>query len=184
MDRLDATKLSQAENKLRFNSSCAHVIPEEFARSIPIPFKIKRRGEMGFKILFYPAEMESASPSMAASPFVEGIFSLDGSVADHCVTTADQKGGVLGRSDLNRLSMVSYYRGKSLLYENLEIISPLYFADSSLQAENLKNINAFVREFKRVSEPALWPDYYRLSPDFWNWLKQNGQTLPQPLSAQ
>ncbi len=184
MDRLDATKLSRAENKLRFDSGCSHVIPEEFAHSIPIPFKIKKTGEMGFKVLFYPVTTESQAPSMAASPFVEGIFSLDGSVPDHCTATTDQKVKILGRAVPSGLSMVSYYRGKSLLYENLERITPLYFADSSLAAGDIKNISAFVREFKRVSEPALWPDYYRLSPDFWNWIQKNGQVLPAPLPPQ
>ncbi len=178
MDRLDKTQLSQAENKLRFGSSCSHLIPEEFSRSVPVPFKIKKRGEMGFKVLFYPVATESENPSMASSPLVEGIFSLDGSVPDHCVSMADQKGQVLRRSAPPRMSMVSYYRGKSLLYENLESIAPLYFSGAPLNEKNLKDIGAFVQEFKLVSDPGLWANYYHLSPDFWNWIKQSGQTLP------
>ena len=180
MDRLDKTHLSQAENKLRFGSSCSHVIPEEFARSIPIPFKIQKTGETGFKVLFYPIATESKSLSMAASPLVEGIFSLDGSIADHCVSTTDQKGTVLRRFAASGISMVSYYRGKSLLYEDIEKIAPFYFSEASLNNANLKNVQAFVQEFKLVSEPDLWPNYYHLSPDFWNWIKQNGQSLPGP----
>ncbi len=180
MDRLDKTQLSQAENKLRFESSCSHVIPEEFSRSIPIPFKIKKGGETGFKVLFYPVVMESGIPSMAASPLVEGIFSLDGSVADHCITTAEEKGQVLRRAAPAGISMVSYYRGKSFLYENLEKIAPLYFSGAPLNDKNLKNIQTFVQEFKLVSEPGLWANYYRLSPEFWKWIKQNGQSLPGP----
>lgn len=184
MDRLDATKLSQAENKLRFDSGCSHVIPEEFAHSIPIPFKIKKRKEMGFKILFYPVVTEAETPSMASSPFIEGVFALDGSVSDHCIATTDQNEKVLKKNIPAALSMASYYKDKSFLYENLERIAPLYFDNSSPASGDIKNIGAFVREFKRVSEPALWPDYYRLSPDFWNWIKKNGQTLPAPAPSQ
>lgn len=176
--RFELNPLSEGVIKLRGSPDCSRWIPLQWVSSIPIPFR--DQSGQGFKLLFYPTTVEAGTPSIALTPTVAGFFTQGPNPIERCEKLPIKTLETLGRAVPPGFSSLrALDQEKTMTYEALEAVAPLYFQKSPLSPEEVKKLGGFANHFKALAEPGLWPYYYRLNPDFWEWLrKEAGKSIP------
>jgi len=170
MDRLDADPLHRRAKDLQLAESCARAVPIEYGRSYPVPAK----GPDGYKVLFYPSRRTEAGPNVL-TPELEGRFPAAGTPAGSCRSLPAGPAAELGPPIPPGLKGRRYYEAQLALYESLAQAGDAYHKGSGDPAR----LKAFLEAFRAAAEPGLLPHYYRLNPDFWEWLrKQAGDSIP------
>jgi hypothetical protein len=62
-----------------------------------------------------------------------------------------------------------------------ENVAALYAAGQPLSGVQAAQAQVYGQTFRKMAEPALAAYYYRLNPDFWEWLRRQGApSLPKP----
>ena len=173
-DRLQADPLYQRVEKVRESASCAVLVPMEFGRSLPVPAR-----EGGFKLLFYPL-VTAPGKAEVLSPAFEAAFARPGG-EDLCARIGSGKPRSLGQAVPAGLSQKDYYRAEMRLFSALGRTAELYLKGGALAAADKQAPADFLDAFQTLAEPGLLPDYYRLSPDFWEWLRrETGRSIAKP----
>ncbi|HVC08728.1 MAG TPA: hypothetical protein VNH15_02165 [Elusimicrobiota bacterium] len=172
--RLHSEPMYQRANQLRASSGCTTLVPAEFGQMLPVPMK---RGS-GFAVLFYPLE-SSPGHVEALTPIVKGLFGA-GREADSCAKIAGVKLRALGPPVPLNLSNADYYRQQERVFSSLNLVADAYWQGGKPNPAEKKQVNEFAQAFSAVAEPPLLPYYYRLNPDFWEWIeKQAGYSIPK-----
>lgn len=175
MDRLDADPLHARADATRRAPGCAN-LALELGRSLPVP----ERGGTSLAVLFYPAKTEPGR-SVVLTPTVKAVFTPEASAGDHCAALPKAPLKELGAATPDGLSMTAYYRAQLAVYQALPATAALYAKGGTPDAEGLKSLKAFAEGFLSVAEPGLRAEYYRLNPEFWEWLRTAaGSSLPKP----
>jgi hypothetical protein len=175
--RLQSDQLYQRADQVRAGASCSKLIPMEFGRSfpVPVPGTTKR-----FRLLFYPLFI-SPGKSEAMTPAFEADFTSDAPDADECRAFGGPSAHSIGRAVPAGLSMKAYYKAAATLYGSLDKTASLYLAGGSPAAADKAVLGGFVDAFAALAEPGLLTDYYRINPDFWEWLRrETGRSIPKP----
>jgi len=176
VERLQADPLYQRAEKVRESASCASLVPMEFGRSLPVPV---REGNGGFKVLFYPL-VSSPSKAEVLTPAVEAVFARSPGT-DRCARIGSGTPKPLGPAVPAGLSMRGYYRAQTRLFSSLDRAAALYLEEGSPAASDKAVLADFLDAFQSLAEPGLLPDYYRLNPDFWEWLRREiGRSILKP----
>jgi hypothetical protein len=174
MDRLDADPLYQRVTRLTVSGTCARMVPIEFAATSPVPYA---RGKESFKLLFF-LTIRERSQYTVLTPQVEATFSLHSPAGDSCTVLPVPKPQPLG-SPVPTTSLASNLRLQVRLYDALGKTAPLYFKGGDVRPEDRRILAKYTDAFMKLTEPGLLPYYYRLNPDFWEWLrKQCGRSIP------
>ena len=177
IDRLDANRLHRRALDSRQSPECARLVPIEFGATFPVPV---REGGGRFKVLYYPTNFAPSKCDMA-SPVFAGEFSLDPLGADRCVSLDTSTVESLGRCVPAGLSMTGYYRTETRLFESLEPAAALFFKGAAPGAQERTQLADYARALQTLVPPAMLPYYYRQSPEFWEWLRQEaGLSIPKP----
>jgi hypothetical protein len=175
--RLKSDPLYRRSEKVRDSASCSALIPMEFGRSFPVPV---RDGRPRFEVLFYPL-IVSPGKSEAMTPVFEAHFARDTAEADVCASRPAAAPRSLGAPVPAGLSMKAYYGADAALYASLDKTAELYFAGGAKTPADKAILGDFVGAFTTLAEPGLLPDYYRVNPDFWEWLRrETGRSIPKP----
>jgi hypothetical protein len=178
VDKLQADPLYRRAEQLRDAPTCSASVPIEFGRTFPVPLP----GPDGrFEVLFYPS-ISSPGKSVIMGPRFVGTFARSGGT-DACAALPAEKGAPspLGAAVPEGLSMKAYYRSEAVLFASLDKAAALYAKGGSPDDAGRKDLVDFVDAFTAASEPGLRPDYYRVNPEFWEWLrKEAGRSIPKP----
>ena len=173
--QLQADPLYRRAEQVRLSPSCSKLIPMEFGRTFPVPVEGKQ-----FEVQYYPLFV-SPGKSEAMSPAFSGRFARDASAADVCAPLAAAAPRSVGSPVPAGLSMKAYYKADATLFASLDKTAALYFAGGSPAAADKAVLGAFTDAFTTLAEPGLLADYYRLNPDFWEWLRREaGRSIPKP----
>lgn len=177
--KLQADPLYQRAEKLRDAPSCSKTVPMEFGRSFPVPLP----GLDGkFQVLYYPT-VTSPGKSEVMSPRFAGTFTRGDAAADACSALPAELGrpSSHGPAVPAGVSMKEYYRAEATLFASLDKASALYAKGGAPSAEDKKALGDFMEAFTTLAEPGLKADYYRVNPDFWEWLRrEGGRSLSKP----
>lgn len=177
-DRLDANPLHKRAQDLRAGSSCSGLVPLEFGATFPVPVRDGAHGH--FEVLFFPAAVAPGSYTVM-TPTVQGWFSAGSAAGDRCEKLDVRDAQALGPALPKPLSMAGYYRTSLTLFEGLERAAALYFKGGPLAEGDREALKDFEGACEALAGPGLVVHYYRLSPDFWEWLrKESGRSLPKP----
>jgi hypothetical protein len=173
--RVRADPLYQRAEKVRDAASCANLVPMEFGQTVPVPV----RDDGGrFKVLFYPV-VSSPGKAEALSPLYEGLFARD-AADSRCARLGAGAPASRGPAVRPGLSQSDYYRAEARLYEALDKTAALYAKGAPLADADKKALADFADAFQVIAEPGLAPDYYRVNPDFWEWLRREaGRSIPK-----
>ncbi|MFI5345336.1 MAG: hypothetical protein ACHQ51_03070 [Elusimicrobiota bacterium] len=172
-DQVQADPLYQRAGQVRTGAACAKLVPMNFGQTVPVPVRD------GFKVLFYPT-VTSPGKSEVLPPMFEGVFSRDPDVAERCAKLSAGEGVSRGPAVRDGISQSAYYREEAKLFAALDKTAALYAKAAPLAAEDKKSLTDFLDAFEVIGEPGLTADYYRASPDFWEWLrKEAGRSIPK-----
>ena len=174
--RLQADPLYLRAEQVRASPSCSKLVPMEFGHTFPVPV----RGAKRFEILFYPL-FASPGRSEAMTPAVEAYFARDTPAADACTPLPAAASRSIGAPVPAGLSMKAYYKADATLFASLDKTAALYFAGGSPFDADKAALDDSVGAFTTLAEPGLLYDYYRMNPDFWEWLRrESGRSIPKP----
>ncbi|MDE2143492.1 MAG: hypothetical protein KGJ84_13885 [Elusimicrobia bacterium] len=172
-DQVQADPLYQRSGKVRTGAACGKLVPMEFGQTVPIPVRD------GFKVLFYPTNT-SPGRSEVQEPMFEGFFARDGAAPDRCAKVAGAGSASRGPAVRPGVSQSEYYREEAQLYAALDKTAEMYVKGDPLSPESKKSLTDFLDAFAVIGEPGLTAEYYRASPDFWEWLrKEAGRSIPK-----
>jgi hypothetical protein len=174
-DRLQSDPLYQRAQKLREGASCGKLVPMEFGQTLPVPVRAGGR----FKVLFYPL-VSSPGKATALSPAYEGTFARVGAESDVCAPLAGATPSPRGPAVPQGLSQSNYYRAESNLFAALDKTAALYAKGDPLLDAEKKDLRDYADSLLTVAEPGLLADYYRVNPEFWEWLRREcGRSIPK-----
>lgn len=173
LDRVQAEPLYRRAGELRDAGSCAKLVPMEFGQTMPVPVK----GD-AFKVLFYPIDRGTGKPQ-AMSPLYSGTFGRDPDIAPRCDALGG-KAAPRGPAAAAGVSQTAYYRAELGVFASLDKAAELYGKAASPEGADKKALEQFASDFAKIAEPGLLADYYRVNPDFWEWLrKEAGSSIPK-----
>lgn len=166
-------KLKNALVELPRTPPCDAVIPMEWPSSVPVPTG-RAAGE--FKIFFYPLMGDPARLKLYA-PAGEAVLDLASGKASSCVKLAGplkELSGARLTPALEKMSQAEIDRASDELSAAGERVAVLYAAKRAPTPEEAEDLKDYGRRFMELAEPALLPYYYKLDPDFWEWLRKAG----------
>lgn len=171
--RLQTDALYKAAEAVSFAPGCEAA--SGLGRSLPVPARVG-----GYAVLLYPA-LISPSKSEALTPQYRADFGGDGpNAAARCVKIASGAALSLGPAVPPGVSNRDYYAAEASLFAALPNISERYRRGPPAAADRT-DASAYFNAFQRIAEPGLAPYYYRLNPEFWEWLRAaGGRSLAKP----
>ncbi|NNN07371.1 MAG: hypothetical protein HKL90_15880 [Elusimicrobia bacterium] len=173
VSQLQADPLYKAAEAVRAAPDCA--VASGLGRSLPVP----AHGG-GYAVLLYPV-LISPSKSDALTPQYRADFAVDGpNAAARCVKIASGAALSLGPAVPPGVSNRDYYAAEASLFAVLPKLCERYRRGSPTALDR-EEASAFFDAFQRIAEPGLAPYYYRLNPEFWEWLRAaGGRSLAKP----
>ncbi|MBI5597141.1 MAG: hypothetical protein HY928_13690 [Elusimicrobia bacterium] len=176
LERLESDPAYRSAAQVRRGAGCKGLVPIEFGATFPVP---ARDGENRFKVLFYPTD-NAPGMSRVMAPAVEGSFSLDSPDKARCLALKPSSATKsLGPAVPPGTSNEAFYRSAFTLYSLLSRVEQLYSGGGQLGAADEQSLRDFAGAFLALAEPGLLEHYYRVNPDFWEWLRKNaGRSLP------
>jgi hypothetical protein len=174
-----SVKLKNAVESAQKRPPCSTRVPAEWAASWPVP---SGSGATSFKVLFYPLEGNPEAGPRLSSPGAEAVVdAADGRVAscDLLKTPPVEISKRRWSAKVERLGMSEFEQKADRLLSLTEIAGRAYAAGA--KPEDAPLLKAYAEAFNELAEPDLKPDYYRLNPAFWDWLRgAAGDSLPKP----
>lgn len=176
IDKLQAEPLYLRARAARDRGTCAALVPMEFGRTFPVPAK----DGASFKTLYYPVTDPSGKAEIG-TPVYEGRFARAASASDGCARIGAAAPRPLGPAVPPGLSRKGYDRAAAVLYASLDRAAALYARGGAPAGADKQALTDYLDAFQTIAEPGLLPDYYRLNPDFWEWLRrETGRSIPKP----
>ena len=162
---------------------CGQIIPMSWTPSFPIPTAAGSGGE--FSIFFY-AVADRQGDEWLGTPSGRAVIKIGSAQAQSCERGRGSRHSLRRDQALSkearRLGAQALEDERARLYFLLQQAGALYDARSPLSPEGRRHIQHFLASFSLLAEPPFLPDYYRLNPDFWTWIKGQGLSLPDGLS--
>lgn len=166
-------RLKRIVETLYSKPPCAAVIPEHWSPSWPVP--AVSPGGSGFKLLFYPVVREGPELRLSA-PLGQAVFTGDGRVSS-CTRAPGPEARLSGPLSSKQAAGYSPEQMKERsdrLYALSEEVGMLFSAQSPPGPGQAPLLREYGGLFRELAEPPLLPHYYRLQPEFWDWLKAAG----------
>jgi hypothetical protein len=177
--RLRANTLYQRTNALKISGPCAALVPLEYEYTFPVPLD---PSEKTLEVLFYAQTPERYAPRYEiVTPQYAAVFNLDTTSEDRCFALHPERLDELGPATPPPYFKTAYARRTFQTYDSLQKTCALYFGRQALEPKDRKILGEFADSFQKVAEPVLLPRYYRINPDFWEWLRrEGGRSIPKP----
>lgn len=177
-EKLQANELYKRTNGLKVNGPCALLVPLEYNFTFPIPLDA---GARTIEVLYYAKTPGRYAPKHTImTPQFAGILSWEDPAKDRCVALHPQPFRELQPPISSPYLKTAYARRLFQAFDRLQKTSMLYFGRQALNPDDRKVLEEFAISFPEVAEPALLSHYYRVNPDFWEWLRQEtGRSIPK-----
>lgn len=179
--RATGGKLAAAVRDARFAAPCGRAVGMEWPAGRPVP--IDGANGRRFKVFFYPLSGRPGTPARLATPAAEAVLDADSGAPVECRALP----GIA--KDLASPRWTSEARGlgddafdaKSVELDQLtEDISAVYAARRPPTTADADLARRYLDDFQIMAEPPLLPDYYRLNPAFWEWVRlAAGRSIPK-----
>jgi hypothetical protein len=165
-------KLEAALRGARAGGPCRAVVAMEWPASRPVPLD----GANGrhFKIFFYPLSGAPGTAPRLASPAAEAVVDADAGAPIECrALPGIPKDLTAPRWTPEAVSMtVAAFEAKTADLDRLtEDVSAVYATRRPPTAADVDLARRYLAAFVQMAEPPFMPDYYRLNPAFWEWLR-------------
>ncbi|MDD5628621.1 MAG: hypothetical protein PHU21_06125, partial [Elusimicrobia bacterium] len=174
-------QLEQSVASVPNSPPCDSVIPMEWPATWPIPTGAKAGRE--FKLLFYPKSGRQGDRWLGA-PLAEAVFEAGAPGASSCRRLAGAVKKIaeqIWSPEVAALKMDAFEAESQKLYASLSETAPLYAAKKPLSQDQSQRVQACASLLTRMVQPGLAAYYYRMNPDFWEWLRSSGaSSLPKP----
>ncbi|MFH1726745.1 MAG: hypothetical protein ABII00_19220 [Elusimicrobiota bacterium] len=173
-------RLERAVQAAQTLPPCDTVIPMELPATWPVP--TGQKGGSEFKVLFYPfTGTPVASPTVYA-PVGEAILDLETGKPSACERWPGH-GNILSKrrwpEGIQGLSVDEFDKLAARLYDATEQVAALYVTEYKPTGTGLDLMKRYLALFESLAEPDLLPYYYRMNPDFWEWLRGVlGKSIP------
>ena len=172
-DKLQQLPLHDWVRQAEFASGCR--FPMEYGRTLPIP-----KPPSDFVIQYYPVARDH--PSKPWTVFTP-VFSQELSAKDGKAAACKSMGRPEDSRPLGKFTPLEdkvSARQTYTLWNALDRISVLYFSRAHLSPEDSRMAVNLVEEFQKQAEPGFLPIYYKMNPDFWEWLRnESGSSIPK-----
>ncbi len=180
--RASGGKLAAAVRAAHFAGPCANVVALEWPAGRPVPLD----GWNGrrFKIFFYPLSGRPGTPARLSAPAAEAVVDADaGSPVECRALPGAPKELAASRWTPEALALSDdAFEAKSTELDQLtEDVAAVYAATRPPTPADVDLARRYLESFEFMAEPPLLPDYYRLNPAFWEWLRgAAGRSIPKP----
>lgn len=162
------TPLQTAVESASSMPPCRSVIAVEWAHGWPVPASdgIKR-----FKIFYYPLTGTPTTGPQVYTPTGEAVLDAAAGKPISCMELSETPRKLSGPrwpAAVEAADMRKFDQMSASLYARTESIAAAFqakLADKKLAKE-------YLSVFQSMAEPSLLPYYYRLNPDFWEWLRK------------
>jgi hypothetical protein len=174
---LEALPLHQSVGDAIHSPACSRLIKPEHAPTLPVPALVQGKGTylVGFYAMMgdLNAQQVGGLEFAAAYPPGRGLDAM-------CNLLSVKKGESLGRRLAEGRSDLALLQAQAQYYRLLEMVAPAYFESRAASASEKQAAKELVSAFQQSAEPGLIPAYYKLSPDFWEYLrKEAGASIPK-----
>lgn len=175
--------LGAALKKVPRSPLCAQSLPSDWVSSWPVP--TGRADGAEYAVLYYGLDRRALDASglptiRVTRPRGSAVFTTDGKVSACAAAAGDPAEPLKGeryREAVMRMEEEQYDRASAKLLALTEKAAAAYATKKADKAV----LAAYWEQFRLMAEPALWPDYYKLQPAFWEWLaREHGESLPAP----
>ncbi|MFA5138097.1 MAG: hypothetical protein WC728_02605 [Elusimicrobiota bacterium] len=163
--------LQVAVASLRQTAPCDKDIPLGWAASLPVPAGKDSSG--AYHVLFYPVPAQEPGMSgpggralvRAGVQGESACTRLPGTPKELSKTRWPAQAASLPAPELEER-----LRG---VHVQTEKVALLYYwgRKTAFTPKEIASLKRYVESFVGVAEPALLKDYYKLNPDFWEWLR-------------
>ena len=145
---------------------CASVAAQEWPASRPVP--ADGAGGRRFKIFFYPL-----SGGRMAGPMAEAVLDADAGAAVECRSLPGVPKDVAGsRWAPEAMAMsVPAFEAKAAELDQLTEEAAAAYAARRAPTADADLARRYLAAFMGMAEPSFLPDYYRLNPAFWEWVR-------------
>ncbi|MFH1726748.1 MAG: hypothetical protein ABII00_19235 [Elusimicrobiota bacterium] len=173
-------RLKQAVQTAKTLPPCDTTIPMEWPTTWPVP--TGKKGGSEFKVLFYPLTGTPAASPTVYAPMAEAVIDAETGEPSSC-----ERWPVAGETLSKRrwpegiqgLSMDEFDKRAARLYDATEKAAELYAAGGTPAGAGLDLMKRYLALFESLAEPDLLPYYYRMNPDFWEWIRGVlGKSIP------
>ncbi len=174
-----STRLSETIRGARAGGPCSAFVAVEWPEGFPVPAEASQGRR--FKIFFYPMSDFPGEPRIA-SPAAEALLDIETGTAASCARTPEKPKELPGGrwpAALNDVGAFPLHALIKKLHDRTEAVAVVYGAASAPSPAGVETAKDYIRLFKMTAEPSLLPDYYRLNPAFWEWLRGTaGDSIP------
>jgi hypothetical protein len=157
---------------------CSSVVPGEWSSGFPVPV-----GERRFKVLFYPVTgTPGRAPQVWSPGAVAEIDAGAGSLSSCALTGKPSKLSTQRWPEAtDAWDMKTFRAREAALFDATQNVGALYAARRALKPDESAAAKEYWKAFDELAEPDLRRDYYRLNPDFWEWLRESaGGSIAKP----
>lgn len=176
-DRLHADALFRGADAVAYSPSCSQIIPLEDGRTLPVP----SAGVKGaaFRIAYFHPR-DRMKTYHARPPEIEASFSLDAKVPAECRALPPAPDEDLGAAVPQGVSQARYLKAMADYYAAAPEVAAAYGTGAAPTEAQRFEARGLLADFRTAAEPGLLPYYYRLNPDFWEWLRRTvGDSIPK-----
>ncbi len=171
-------KLGAVLHDARYAGPCASVVAVEWPMSRAVPLSGTRPGR--YKIFFYPLSGSPGKPPRLATPAAEAVVDVDAGAPVECRRVPGVPKDVAPPRWSPAASALSDedFSAKS---DELDRLTEDAAAAYSARRADADLARRYLADFELLAEPAYLGDYYRLNPDFWEWVRgAAGRSIPKP----
>lgn len=176
-EALQNTPLFQEVGAAARSGSCLRLVKANFGHMLPLP--VIERGQGLFLVGFYPLKGDAGAETLATPEFAATFPPGRGQDA-MCRFLTIRKSEDLGPRVAPGSVVIANLEAQRAYYTLVESVAPAFFEGREASVSEKLSAKELLAAFHGAAEPGLQSDYYRLSPDFWEWLrKQTGASLPK-----
>lgn len=170
--RTEGGRLEAALRVAHASGPCASVVAQEWPAGRPVP--LDGAGGRRFKIFFYPLSGAPGSSRHMATPAAEAVVDADAGAPVECRDLPGVPKDVTGprwTPEAASLSVPAFEAKAAELDRLTEDAAAAYAARRTPSAADAELARRYLAAFVEMAEPAFLPDYYRLNPAFWEWVR-------------
>jgi len=169
--------LAAAVRGARGAEACRRVIAQEWAASLPVPLAASGR----FEIFYYP--MSGSEEPVMATPAASAVVDAAGGPPNECRAWPEAPKDLSAPywpAGVEQLDDAAFEARSAKLDALTEAAAAAYNARRPPTPADAALAKEYFELFDAMAELPLRPQYYRLNPGFWEWVRAaGGRSLPK-----
>lgn len=177
-----AGRLAETVRQARNLGSCASIVPQEWPAGWPVPSPVPGGGR--FSLFFYPLAGGPDEGPRMSEPAADASLDLSAGISAACKRrpgTPKEIKGARWTAAAEKLDTDAFDARAERLYALTEAAGAAFAANRpSPTRDDAAAAREYLELFELLAEPPLLPEYYRLNPRFWEWVRQAaGRSIPK-----